>query len=1035
MQQGAPQDEEVTIFRSGATLQVANRPSMSADSVRNTIGDLGMHHTLTGVDGVREDSLSRPDRSGSLTHIDSFRRASLPREAQRGSVLMARPSNVFNPMPSSPSKFGGRQSTYAHHKRYSMQEVGSASTDDVDSMYPSKEKMKLINIASLERPETTRDYKGQLRRWPGVLLMCVLISTAVHSAWDADHNVPHAPCSAHAIPFGLWENDQNGTTVYEVAAFLHRNKFNSIRLPLAAESILKNTAPNKRLINLDANRAVNVKGYMELLKSILKALAFRDITVMLSMHTLTTKGASGSWFNKEFAEEDFLKAIDVLANELCTDEYWNVIGIDLKNEPNDCGWGPLDKASAKCDWVAGAKLIGDRMHAGCKNWLAFVEGSASTSHTVGKLTYFDWWGGRLQDADTVPVTLKAENKLVWAPHYYSTAVAPQPYFYDAVVGSASGNGYSSYKELSDEALKSNIHITMEHMFGYLREQRKHAIVIGEFGGLYTKDEHEQFTIRRTVDFTIQEMQLDGYSGGYMWSLNPESGYDFPHAGKKAFTSEGLLLDDWLTPNKLFMEAMGKLNTLPNLKPFPCFSPYPPSINNTLTCDQLRAALNGSLAALTFAGFCSDAMATEKGASSQSPTPTSAPQDSSNIPVVVGVGGGSFVLGCLVVFFIYRHQASKLRSRLAVELVFGDRKSDVDRFPSRRSGGGGAHTLSSRTPFGSSYNRMGRRSGLFQPNRADEIDEVVGFQLDMGDLDLWRMDENDLTSHELLAKGAHGEVWVGDYRGMLVAIKKNSNAGKTAKDVQKFIDEIKLFTKLDSPYITKFIGVSWMRPREIELVMEFMDRGDLRKYLESTKQEPVAATATIHAMAPPLFPWSDKIGIMRDVIEGLSYLHSVDIIHRDLKSRNVLLTEQLNAKLSDFGISKEITNDTMTQGVGTYRWTAPELIAGERYTVAADIYSFGVLISELDTHDIPYADYRNEKNQPLNDFQIMALVRQGSIQPHFTHGCPDWVYDLALRCISLQPELRPTGPELSHILRQQLKRAQQQAVQPAASYFV
>ncbi|RHZ10548.1 hypothetical protein DYB31_001055 [Aphanomyces astaci] len=62
---------------------------------------------------------------------------------------------------------------------------------------------------------------------------------------------------------------------------------------------------------------------------------------------------------------------------------------------------------------------------------------------------------------------------------------------------------------------------------------------------------------------------------------------------------------------------------------------------------------------------------------------------------------------------------------------------------------------------------------------------------------------------------------------------------------------------------------------------------------------------------------------------------------------------------------------------------------DRYSVAADIYSYGVLVSELDTHDIPYADYRNEKNQPLNDFQIMTLVRQGTLQPHFTHGCPDW----------------------------------------------
>ncbi|RHZ04241.1 hypothetical protein DYB37_006979 [Aphanomyces astaci] len=140
------------------------------------------------------------------------------------------------------------------------------------------------------------------------------------------------------------------------------------------------------------------------------------------------------------------------------------------------------------------------------------------------------------------------------------------------------------------------------------------------------------------------------------------------------------------------------------------------------------------------------------------------------------------------------------------------------------------------------------------------------------LDLWRINENDLRSHELLAKGTNGEVWVGDYRGLLVAVKKSADAGKSDQDVQKFIDEIKLFTKLDT-----------------------------------------------------------------------------------------------------------------------------------------DIYSFGVLVSELDTNDIPYADYRNEKNQPLNDFQIMTLVRQGTLQPHFTHGCPDWVYDLALRCLSLDPHLRPTSP--------------------------
>ncbi|RHY05679.1 hypothetical protein DYB25_009032 [Aphanomyces astaci] len=219
----------------------------------------------------------------------------------------------------------------------------------------------------------------------------------------------------------------------------------------------------------------------------------------------------------------------------------------------------------------------------------------------------------------------------------------------------------------------------------------------------------------------------------------------------------------------------------------------------------------------------------------------------------------------MVFFIYRNQASKLRRRLAEDMVFGDRKSDA--IVSRRSG----HvTLSCQR-------RKARTAewaviGAVQPRRRQRP-EV----------------------QDLLAKGANGEVWVGDYRGLLVAVKKSADAGKSDQD---------------------FIGVSWVRPGEIELVMEFMDRGDLRKYLESTKPPPMHNHAATMSSSSVLFPWSDKINIMRDVVEGLSYLHSVNIIHRDLKSRNVLLADKMEAKLSDFGISKEIDNDTMTKGVGT-----------------------------------------------------------------------------------------------------------------------
>ncbi|KAG9408188.1 hypothetical protein AC1031_021432 [Aphanomyces cochlioides] len=431
-----------------------------------------------------------------------------------------------------------------------------------------------------------------------------------------------------------------------------------------------------------------------------------------------------------------------------------------------------------------------------------------------------------------------------------------------------------------------------------------------------------------------------------------------------------------------------------------------TVNITLDCNQLRA-----LGSTTTSGLC-PTVENDVGGTSTKSTSQDTGSTKSNAVAYVGVGVGAFIVGCLIVFFIFRNRRDRGRRRLETEIVFGEHKPEVEPVHTRRS----YIAQSTRTPrneytahaptLGAS--RTPRRSAFGQPT--NEVDQVVGFQLDMGDLELWRIDEKDLTSHELIAKGANGEVWVGDYRGMIVAIKKSLPAGKSAKDVQKFIDEIKLFTKLDHPHVTKFIGVSWIRPREIELVMEFMENGDLRKYLETSKG----------VQGPGAFVWPEKVSIMCDVVEGLTYLHSVDIIHRDLKSRNVLLTADLGAKLSDFGISKELTNETMTQGVGTFRWTAPELIAGERYTVAADIYSFGVLISELDTHDVPYADYRNEKNQPLNDFQIMTLVRKGSIQPHFTHGCPDWIYDLALRCISLDPDLRPTGPEISHILRQQMK---------------
>ncbi|RLO00045.1 hypothetical protein DYB28_013508, partial [Aphanomyces astaci] len=123
---------------------------------------------------------------------------------------------------------------------------------------------------------------------------------------------------------------------------------------------------------------------------------------------------------------------------------------------------------------------------------------------------------------------------------------------------------------------------------------------------------------------------------------------------------------------------------------------------------------------------------------------------------------------------------------------------------------------------------------------------------------------------------------------------------------------------------------WSTPATLEMVVEGMDRGDLKHVLDQSK--PSIASVQPRKDETTFFPWSDKVQCMLAIAEGLVYLHSMDVIHRDLKSRNVLLDFQ----------------------------KAPEILKENYYTVAADVYSFGMVITELDTHAIPYANKINGK---------------------------------------------------------------------------
>lgn len=138
---------------------------------------------------------------------------------------------------------------------------------------------------------------------------------------------------------------------------------------------------------------------------------------------------------------------------------------------------------------------------------------------------------------------------------------------------------------------------------------------------------------------------------------------------------------------------------------------------------------------------------------------------------------------------------------------------------------------------------------------------------------------------------------------------------------------------------QFIAAS-KRPPLYCIIMEYMSQGTLRMYLH--KKEPYSlSTETILRLA-------------LDISRGMEYLHSQGVIHRDLKSHNLLLNDEMRVKVADFGTSCLETQCRSSKGnAGTYRWMAPEMIKEKPCTRKVDVYSFGIVLWELTTALVPF----------------------------------------------------------------------------------
>eukprot|EP00339_Tiarina_fusa_P001328 CAMPEP_0117012958 /NCGR_PEP_ID=MMETSP0472-20121206/10781_1 /TAXON_ID=693140 ORGANISM="Tiarina fusus, Strain LIS" /NCGR_SAMPLE_ID=MMETSP0472 /ASSEMBLY_ACC=CAM_ASM_000603 /LENGTH=537 /DNA_ID=CAMNT_0004716133 /DNA_START=102 /DNA_END=1712 /DNA_ORIENTATION=+ len=298
-------------------------------------------------------------------------------------------------------------------------------------------------------------------------------------------------------------------------------------------------------------------------------------------------------------------------------------------------------------------------------------------------------------------------------------------------------------------------------------------------------------------------------------------------------------------------------------------------------------------------------------------------------------------------------------------------------------------------------------GLLQEPGNSETTEEIEARKQLQDLCEWSIAGNELRFLERLGSGRSAKVYKGLYKNQEVAIKVLKPI-LDPKELQNFKSELDIMSSVDSNHVVKFFG-GCLQPK-ICLVMEYCSNGSLYHLFQRKELK---------------FDWPLLFRLCVETVEGVLALHNhhPQVVHRDLKSLNLLVNKEYSVKVCDFGLSRVIqgSQDESTLGKlrGTYAYSAPEVYKGEKYTDKSDVFSIGVILWEAiariftNEYQRPYKEY----NYKI-DFQIIINSAKHGKRPRLGLDiCPENLKNLITQCWDPAPDVRPRTAEVLERLKE------------------